>query len=168
MDPIKRFLNPLVASQASIMPDGSAAVAPTSAPETSAPSDWRAFYTRLLELEGYKPIADGDGDLRIEHEGWQIYLNRDTRDPEFFRLLLPNFWSLDNEAERTRAERAADRVNRQIKVAKVHSGSGRSMWVTVELFVAEPGHPAPVLMRCIRVLPEAALLFRAVMATLDS
>ena len=169
MDTIKHLWTPSLSSQPSPLPGAGSAPLPVAAAEAVAPPvDWRAFYARLLELEGYKPSIDDDGDLRFKHENWHLCLNRDARDAEYFRLILPNFWSLDGDAERVRAERAADRVNRQMKVAKVHSAAGRSMWATVEMFVAEPGHAAPVLMRCIRILPEAALLFRAVMATLDS
>ncbi|MGE4088380.1 MAG: hypothetical protein AB7F93_09870 [Immundisolibacter sp.] len=168
MDPIKRLQIPLSTIQAGVMPAGATGVETAAGRQADAPADWLTFYTRLLELEGYKPSADADGNLRIEHERWLICLCRDARDPEYFRLLLPNFWPVENDAERARAERAADRVNRQIKVAKVYSGSGRSMWVAVELFIAEPGYAAPILMRCIRLLPEAAMLFRAVMTTLDN
>jgi hypothetical protein len=68
---------------------------------------------------------------------------RDKRDAEHFRAVLPNFWPLKSDKERARAERAADRVNRKIKVAKVHSGAGTDMWVSVECSL-------PIIARCAR------------------
>lgn len=142
------------------------AAAPGGAPAGAAdeaPLDWAALYMDALKLEGYDPTVDSDGDIRFKHERWTLCLMRDKRDAEFFRLALPNFWALPDAKERARAERAADRVNRRMKGAKLHSGAGDNMWVTLEMFVADHRQVRPVLMRCVRLLPEAALLFQAVM-----
>lgn len=147
-------------------PTSSAPLPAVHAPAPT-PDDWAARYLDWLSFEGYSPTVDRDGDIIFKHEDWTILLIRDLRDPEYFRLALPNFWPIESEAERARALRAADCVNRRTKVAKLHFGSGKSMWVTVEMFVGDQAHIRPLLPRCIALLPECAHLFKAVMSMLD-
>ena len=48
----------------------------------------------LLELEGCQSTIDSDGDIRFDHQGIHFLLLFNQADPEYVRLVLPNFFAL--------------------------------------------------------------------------
>jgi hypothetical protein len=72
-----------------------------------------------LRHEGYFPNVDEDGDLVFKAEGRTYVIIADEDDLQFFRMVLPNFWSIDSPEERLQVERAALQVTADVKVAKI-------------------------------------------------
>lgn len=122
-------------------------------------------YLEFLAEEGYRPRLDADGDVVFKVEGGVYYILLDE-DEEFFRLIYPNFWPLETEEERTRAERAAFAVTTRMKVVKVLL-DGRGVLATVEMFCSPPESVHPVIHRSIRAIQDAVREFRATMRAGD-
>lgn len=97
----------------------------------------RQLYLDFLTEEGYRPTTDDDGDIVFKREGKTYVLFVDDDDPTFFRLVLPNFWPIESEEERTLAYQAATVATGQTKVAKVY-GVQDNLWASVELFLERP------------------------------
>jgi hypothetical protein len=77
-------------------------------------------YLNFLREEGYTPNIDEDGDVRFRYEGGTYYIIIMEDDPEYLRILYPNFWEIESDAELSRAYRAASTVNRTTKIAKIY------------------------------------------------
>lgn len=98
-----------------------------------------AIYVEFLEREGYRPTIDDAGDVLFRHEGRCYYLMVDDDDPVYFRLLFPNFWTIDDGAEHQRALLAAADVTAEIKVAKIYV-LGDDTQAAAEMFLADATH----------------------------
>lgn len=136
--------------------DAPAAVGPATAP--AAQPSARDAIVQLLELEGCKPRVDKDGDVVFVHRQLNYLLLLSAQDPEFVRLVLPNFCAVGSEAERAAAYEAANVANATCKAAKVTVEHGQTH-AAVECFLASPHHFVPVLMRCAGALEHAARSF---------
>lgn len=117
-----------------------------------------AEYNRILIEQGFSPSVDNDGDITFMFEGGHYIMLIDD-DDQFFRLVFPNFWPIDDEPERARAIEAALKVTAAIKVAKVFI-IGDSLSASIEMFVESPAAVAGVLRRCLGALQSAANSFR--------
>ena len=71
-----------------------------------------------LSSEGYRPKYDEDGDIIVKREGKTFAIIFEENDPIYFRVLYPNFWSLDDETEYEQATIATARVDRTLKCVK--------------------------------------------------
>jgi hypothetical protein len=119
------------------------------------------LYVDYLMEEGYRPRIDDDGDVVFKHEGRTYYITIDVNDKEFFRLIFPNFWSIENDEERDRAYIAADYATERTKVAKVYMRSdGLDMMASIEMFIADPAGFAAVFPRCLSALQASVKNFR--------
>lgn len=96
-----------------------------------------AVYVEFLEREGFRPTIDDAGDVLFRCEGRCYYLMVDDDDPTYFRLLFPNFWSIDGALEHQRALLAAADVTAEIKVAKIYV-LGDDTQAAAEMFLADP------------------------------
>ena len=119
-------------------------------------------YSDFLTTEGYRPTQDGDGDLIFKKEGRTYLIICDDEDRMFFRLVFPNFWSIDSDAERLQALSAAQESTADTKVAKVFLVRD-NVWASVELFVADPAAVAPVFERSMGALESAVNRFASAM-----
>ena len=90
-------------------------------------------------------------------EGYMYYVSIEEDEP-FFRLIFPNFWPIESEAERARAERAALRVTARMKVVKVPP-TQRGVLATVEMFCIPPESVFPVFQRAIQAIQGAVRAF---------
>ncbi|MCM2373717.1 hypothetical protein [Aporhodopirellula aestuarii] len=108
-------------------------------------------HMEFLKSEGYSPRVDEDGDVAFKFEGRTYYLLIAEDDPNLMRLAYPNFWSLENEDERQRAQVAALKATKDTKVAKVFL-TDKNTWAMVSLFLAEPDDFHPVFSRCLSAL----------------
>ena len=72
------------------------------------------------------------GELSL---GWRKGVDDD--DPTYFRLLFPNFWSIDSSPEHQRALLAAADVTAEIKVAKIYVLADDTQ-AAAEMFLADP------------------------------
>ena len=112
----------------------------------------------LLRLEGCRPRAEGEGVIYFDHHELKFVLLLSPNDPEFVRVLLPNFCAVRNDAERVVAHAAANVVNRTCMAVKVYV-EGQQTQAAVECFLAAPTQIVPVLMRCARALEHGARTF---------
>ncbi len=112
----------------------------------------------FLVSEGYRPEIDEDGDVLFRREGRVYLILVDEDDDEFFRLVFPNFWSIDNEFEREKAEKAALYASAKTKVAKVFTVRD-NVWASIEMFCSPLENFKPVFERSIRALNVAVQSF---------
>jgi hypothetical protein len=114
-------------------------------------------YMGFLAEQGFRPTVDGDGDVAFKVEGYLYYISVEE-DEEFFRLIFPNFWPIESEDERTRAEAAALRVTNRLKVVKVLP-TQRGVLATIEMFVPSPESVFPVFHRAIQAIQGGVSAF---------
>ena len=117
-----------------------------------------AAIVKYMASEGYIPELDKDGDVRLKCEGLTFYIELLEDDETYYRLVLPNFWSIDTEEERGRAIIAANSVADRIKAAKVIMVRD-DMWATLEGFYPSVDRYLPVIARCIKATRAAAMRF---------
>ncbi len=117
-----------------------------------------AVYVEFLQREGFRPRLDDAGDVMFRCEGREYWLMVDDDDPDYFRLLFPNFWSVDGEAERQRAVLAAAEVTAEIKVAKVYV-LGDDTQAAAEMFLGDPRDLPRVFDRALQALRGAVRRF---------
>ena len=68
------------------------------------------LYMDFLSGEGYRPTIDNDGDVVFKVEGGLYYIDVDADDAVYFRVVYPNFWSIENPDEiRRRTSRPSSR-----------------------------------------------------------
>lgn len=120
------------------------------------------LYHEILEQEGYRPTIDKDGDLMFKIEGKTYFVFAEEDDAEFFRLVFPNFWAIENEDERARAYVAAHDATAQTKVAKVFVVNDDT-WACLELFCDPPETVKTVLTRGIAAVQAAVDTFAQIM-----
>lgn len=148
-------MNPL----RTLFPNAGTAAAANGPPTPTADQlTARDAIIKLLELEGCKPRADKDDDIVFSHRDLNYLLLFDAQDPEYVRLLLPNFCAVGTDAERAAAYEAASATNATCKAAKVTVEHGQTH-AAVECFLASPHHFVPVLMRSAGALEHAARSF---------
>lgn len=127
----------------------------SEAPERISPRD---AIVKLLEVEGCKPRSDKDGDVVFVRGDLTYVLIFSAKDPEYLRLVLPNFCAIGTDAERAAAYEAANLTNATCKAAKVAIERGQT-YASVECFFASLHHVIPVMMRCAEALAYAARSF---------
>lgn len=111
-----------------------------------------------LGNEGYRPSLDRDGDLVFKREGKSYLILFEEGDPMFMRLIFPNFWSIDSEAERAPIAQACTLASANTKVAKVFP-VGDNVWASIELFCTSVGQFQGVFERSLSALGSAVERF---------
>lgn len=124
------------------------------------------IFLQFLRAEGYLPSLDDDGDIVFKSEGTTFLLLVDGKDSEFFRLAIPNFWSIDDEDEREQVKSACLEVTRAVKVVKVFPVENDT-WATIEMFVSPIQSVQDVFKRCLRCLHHAMQAFHKEMRGLQ-
>ncbi len=113
--------------------------------------------------EGFRPKYDEDGDIVVKREGKTYVVIFEESDPIYFRVVYPNFWSLDDEEEYEQALIASARVNTKMKCAKVlpsvEFSDEANVSVSVELYAADVDAFIAVLERAFRASEAAGLAF---------
>jgi len=123
-------------------------------------------FTTFLAREGYT-VTETSEHLVTFRSGERIYviaLSED--DPNYFRLILPNFATIDPSLDRRRVESIASQVTAEIKVAKVFAVEDKA-WATVEMLIETPEQTGSVFARMLELLEAAAESFTASFATDD-
>ena len=92
----------------------------------------------FLEQKGIDGWIDSDGDIQFKYHDRTYFIEVDESDTEFFRVVLANIWPIESEIERMQVLEAVDYANTEIKVAKAFLVRD-NVWVSVEVFVEEPG-----------------------------
>lgn len=149
----------VVASAAAFHVDAASAAEPTPAART---------VFKYLDARDYSPEFDPDGDVVFKRDNNTYIVIFDRNDDEFFRIIYPNFWSLDSEAEWRSTFLPAHKVNYSNKVAKIivpekyvpdSKSVFHSVFVTVETFNSDPYEFARSIPRSLEALDAAALKF---------
>jgi predicted aspartyl protease len=121
------------------------------------------LYSDYLVREGYRPTIDSDGDVVFKHEGGMYYIDIDTSDTSYFRLVYPAFWSIESAEELARAVLAANEATWKTKVAKVYVIDAKNTSAAVEMFFERPEQFAPVFRRAMSALQASVRNFVEVM-----
>ena len=77
------------------------------------------MYLDFLVEQGFAPKIDNDNDVVFKYEGKTFLISIDEQDEQYFRLIFPNFWSVNDTTELSKALKVANDVNSSIKVATV-------------------------------------------------
>ena len=101
---------------------------------------------------------DDDDDVRFKAEGRLYFIAIDDEDPQFFRLVFPNFWSIEDADERQKVLVAASHATMKTKVSKVFVVRD-NVWASVELFVGQPVGVQPVFKRSLSALQAGVRAF---------
>jgi hypothetical protein len=96
------------------------------------------MYMDYLREQGYAPSVDSDGDVVFKIEGGSYYIAVDEDDPGYFRIVYPNFWEIESEAERQKASAVIMRANRTTKIAKVYITSWDNTCVDADILLNAP------------------------------
>lgn len=125
------------------------------------PSLTRQILDWLAE-EGFRCDLDDDGDIHVRHEGRDVYILLDAKDPAYVRFLVPDVWQCEGEdAERSVALVVANSVNSSFKALKVSLRSNGNVYAAVELFLDGFEAFREVTPRCLDVLGAASWEFRS-------
>ena len=96
------------------------------------------MYIAYLREQGYAPSADSEGDVVFKIEGRSYYIAVAEDDLEYFRIVYPNFWEIETEAERRKASALIMSVNRTTKLAKVYIESWDNTYIDAAVFLNTP------------------------------
>jgi hypothetical protein len=83
-------------------------------------AELQEMYVSYLREESCSPSVDSDGDVVFRFDGLHYYIYVAEDDPAYFRIVYPDFWEIESEAERIKASAVIMEVNRTIKIAKVY------------------------------------------------
>lgn len=109
---------------------------------------------KYFSAEGYQASIDSDGDILFKCEGIGYALCFDSDDAGFGKLILPNIWHIDDQAELDRALSILDGINRRMKVVKGHTMRDQ-VWFTVEIWLGGQEQWSLYLQRAVRALAHA-------------
>jgi hypothetical protein len=117
------------------------------------------MYMSFLEKQGIEGTIDSDGDVQFTYEELVYFFGVDADDPEFFRLVLPNIWPIENEMERLQVLKAMDIANARIKVAKIYMVED-NIWVGVEILQRKVGDFEAYFDRSLELIQQCIVYFR--------
>jgi hypothetical protein len=103
-------------------------------------SQLQNLYIGYLRENNLDPSLNGDGDVVFHYNSGNYVIAIDEDDPGFFRVIYPNFWTIDSDLERSQVAAAASYTSRTIKAAKVYiTGSDNSNTsIEVAMFLRSP------------------------------
>ena len=116
-----------------------------------------AMYRDFLSKEGFNPIVDEGGAIMFRFEG-KGYIILVDDDDEFFRLIFPNFWSIDSEDERIKVQDAALHASSRTKVTKIFPAQDDT-WAVIEMFCNPPENFKSVFSRSMSALQAGVRTF---------
>lgn len=141
--------------------------APAAAPPLPAESGDAAPPSRTMQIldwlagEGFRARLDDDGDIHFRHEGRVVYVVLAPDDLAYVRLLVPGLWKCDDEAELRAALAVANKLNDDVKVAKVVVGAKGGVFASIELLLDGLETFRSVALRCLDLLGAARWEFRS-------
>jgi len=125
-----------------------------TAQEEMSKTELQEMYVDFLTEEGYKPSIDSDGDVVFKKEGRTYFIAVRESDLEYFTIVLPNFWEIENERERLQVLISADAANAKSKVAKVFTIKDNT-WAAIEMFVNDPKDFEDLFARSLRAIDNS-------------
>ena len=117
------------------------------------------LYRAHLSEEGFSPKIDSDGDVIFKFEGRSHFISVNAEDENFFRLIFPNFWPIENEDERKKVNAAALQATAKTKVAKIFPVKD-NVCASIEMFCSPPEVFKAVLTRSLNALRAGVENFR--------
>lgn len=132
------------------------------------PTDAARTVFKYLDARDYSPEFDSDGDIIFKHDDNTFVVIFDRDDDEYFRIIYPNAFTLDSEAEWRSTFLPAVKVNYTTKGAKVivpekyvpdSKNMFHSVYVTVEAFNSDAYDFARTIPRSVQAIEAAALKF---------
>ena len=127
-------------------------------PTLSLEASQTALLADYLNSEGFPASIDSDGDIIFKSEGLDYALCFDRKDANFAKLILPNIWEINEQAELHQALIQLDNINRKLKVVKGHTVKD-TVWLTVEFFYNDGAQITFFVKRMILLLAHAAMVF---------
>ena len=124
------------------------------------------LYFNYLKEEGFLPRVDDDGDVVFKREGGTYFLKADEEDKQYFQLVFPAFWKLEDPGEDKKAREVINELNANLKVMKMFIVRD-DVWASVEMFVEPLESFRPVFGRALRLLANGASKFYAKMRPED-
>ncbi|GAB4307772.1 MAG: hypothetical protein Kow0069_05570 [Promethearchaeota archaeon] len=121
----------------------------------------------FLKSEGYRPEIDRDGDVVYKQEGRTYVIILEERDPEFFRIVFPNFWPIESQEERLKVSIAANEATAMTKAAKVFPIRD-NVWASLGSFVDPFESFKKVFKRSMGALNQCVFNFQKKMQELNA
>lgn len=113
----------------------------------------------FLQEEGYRPQVDPeDGEITFKSEGLTYSFFPDEDDDQYFRLMLPAIYNVDEDNKYEVLE-AIDKTNFSIKVAKLYIVHERSVWAAFEILADTTPEMRDIVPRAIVLLRHARQVF---------
>ncbi len=130
----------------------------TLSAQSYSESELQEMYLSYLKSQGMDGSVDSDGDVQFTYEDRTYFIEVSEDDPNFFRVVLFNFWPIESHQESVQVAFACNEVNNQMKVAKAYMANDNT-WMACELFVDRPDHFKAVFMRCLKVIDDGVDIF---------
>jgi hypothetical protein len=112
------------------------------------------IYLDFLTEQGFAPKMNND-DIIFKFEGQTYIISIDSNDDNYFRLILPNFWEVENDKDMNHALRVCNEVNSSIKGANTIIVNN-NVWATAECFTENNPNPNDFFIRTLRTVKDAS------------
>ncbi|MFM7348319.1 MAG: hypothetical protein ACKO01_02390 [Erythrobacter sp.] len=138
---------------------------PAAAPAAEQPASSETHAIRdYLELEGFNPRIDNDGDICFDYEGATMLLLFDRRDAENIRLTTVIEVLPPKQATTTAVWAIAHEVTQSIRFVKIILLKSGHVLASVEMIAPWPSSVIPCLVRAASALLAAAAAYRKLRA----
>ena len=121
--------------------------------------------------EGFRTSIDSDGDLQFKYEGWTFWIQVDKKDEEFIKILLPNFWKIESDEEKSKCYKAASKLSCEYKVAKIYVVEYKdapNVCASMEFFIPDVEFFKKIFLRSARILAAMEKEFASVVTAKES
>jgi len=134
---------------------------PAAAPATEQPASRETHAVRdYLELEGFNPRIDSDGDICFNYEGVTMVLLFDLQDAENIRLTTVIEQLPPKEVTTTAVWAIAHEVTQAFKFVKIVLLKSGHVLASVEMIAPRPSSVIPCLERAAAALAAATAAYR--------
>lgn len=117
----------------------------------------------FLKMEGFVPKVVNDSNIIFKYEGRTHALLIQEDDPNFFRIVFPNFWKIENGIEMIKVLKVINVVNRKMKVAKLFVSDDDEVSTIVEMFIEDNPILDQFFMRSLKAVQHATNEFVEIM-----
>ena len=110
-----------------------------------------------------------EDQVSFQYDGLNYLFVNDSSDSNFFRLLLPNIYSIEEDsAKKDRCDEIINNFNYTYKVVKAIVTSQNQIWLSVEQFVYSDENIDMLFERCVMLLKATIELFQKKINEADS
>lgn len=115
-------------------------------------------FKKYLETKGVTPTAEVEEQLIFNLDGLSYIFVYETSDTNYFRIILPNIFKIEDE--KSRYDALVNDVNQIYKVAKATISNESMIWISVEQFVYSHEGMDLLFERCFASLKGVIEYFR--------